>query len=236
MDETTISKSELAYQFLLSRLIEAKILPEAPLRIQALGTESGLGVTPMREALRRLESERFVVMENNRGFRAAAVTHEELADLENSRLVVESALLSEAIRYGDDDWEAHILSAHHMLKKAVDPTTTEDFDELRTWAARHRNFHNALLGASRTRWLNRFYSQITNHLDRHFFSMFTGPGRAKYLDGTDLLNETRSVLGIEHHTRLMDAALDRNMELAYSILAEHVGFTRAFFDRVEAKE
>ena len=97
MDLPASSKSEMAYQFLLKQLIEAKIPPEAPLRIPALGKESGLGVTPMREALRRLESERFVVMENNRGFRAAAVTQAELMDLEGCRLVIETALLREAI-------------------------------------------------------------------------------------------------------------------------------------------
>lgn len=233
MDLTATSKSELAYQFVLKQLIEAKIPPEAPLRIPALDKESGLGATPMREALRRLESERFVVMENNRGFRASPVTHVELADLEQTRLVVETALMKESIENGNDEWEAAILSAHHLLKKAPAPTETSNFEDLKLWSARHRSFHRTLVAASRSEWLNLFYDQISNHLDRHFFSMFTGPSRSRYLAGTDLIEHSRSVLGIEHHALLMQAVLDRNEAKAIRLLHEHVGFTRSFFDQVE---
>lgn len=234
MDLSGTSKSELAYQFLLKQLIEARIPPDAPLRIPALGKESGLGVTPMREALRRLESERLVVMENNRGFRAAPVTQAELTDLEDCRIVVETALLTESIRLGDDAWEGRILAAHHMLSKATEPAETSDFDELQIWSVRHRDFHKALLSAAQSQWLHLFYTQISNHLDRHFFCMFTGASRSKYLAGTDLLAQSRDVLGIEHHTLLMNAVLQRDQDAATQILAEHVGFTRNFFASVEA--
>lgn len=234
MDLSGTSKSELAYQFLLRQLIQAKIPPNAPLRIPALGKESGLGVTPMREALRRLESERFVVMENNRGFRASAVSLAELADLEDSRLVVETALLTESIRLGDDDWEARVMSAHYLLDKTPEPFDTSDFDTLQIWSTRHRNFHKALLSASQSQWLTLFYNQISNHLDRHFFCMFTGEHRDTYLGRTDLQQLSRTVLGIEHHTRLMNAALHRKEKEAVRLLSEHVGFTRSFFARVQS--
>lgn len=235
MDLPASSKSEMAYQFLLKQLIEAKIPPEAPLRIPALGKESGLGVTPMREALRRLESERFVVMENNRGFRAAAVTQAELMDLEGCRLVIETALLREAISHGDDAWEAEILSSHHLLAKAAEPAETSDLDALRLWSDRHRGFHTALLAASRSEWLNLFYAQISNHLDRHFFSMFAGANRDRYLGSAELIAHSRAALGIAHHTRLMEAALARDEALAVRLLEEHAGFTRRFFDRAEGQ-
>ncbi|MBO9443852.1 FCD domain-containing protein [Phaeobacter italicus] len=233
MDLPASSKSEMAYQFLLKQLIEAKIPPEAPLRIPSLGKDSGLGVTPMREALRRLESERFVVMENNRGFRAAAVTQAELMDLEGCRLVIETALLREAIAHGDDVWEAEILSSHHLLAKAVEPAETSNLDDLRLWSDRHRGFHRALLVASRSQWLNLFYDQISNHLDRHFFSMFTGDNRSKFLRSPELISHSRAALGITHHTKLMEAVLARDEDRAVRLLEEHAGFTRRFFDRVE---
>lgn len=231
MDFSGASKSEQAYQFLLRQLIEAKIPPQAPLRIPALDKESGLGATPMREALRRLESERFVVMENNRGFRAAPVTHAELEDLEHCRLVVETALMHEAITHGDDEWEAGILSAHHLLAKAPAPSETREFEELKLWSDRHRSFHRALLAAAQSQWLTLFYDQISKHLDRHFFAMFSGADREKYLSGAELIAQSRSVLGIEHHTQLMRAALDRDHARTTQLLGEHVGFTRSFFDK-----
>lgn len=235
MDASNSSKSELAYRFLLKQIVEAKIPPNAPIRIQPLGKESGLGATPIREALRQLESEKFVVMENNRGFRAAPVTQTELADLEKCRLVVETALMVEAMKQGDDRWEGNILSAHHLLSKAPNPTEVTDFEALRTWSERHREFHKCILSAANSPWLKLFYDQISNHLDRHFFSMFTGSHRDKYLGDDGLLSKSRSFLGIEHHTLLMNAVIDRDEAKAKALLIEHVGFTREFFDEVEGK-
>jgi len=139
-----MSKSELAYDFLRDRIVTTRIPPDTPLRIQTLGRDSGFGSTPVREALFRLEAEKLVVSEVNCGFKSAPISIEKVKDLEHSRLVIETALLRDAIETGADDWEGRIVATHYQLAKLTLPVDTEDAGDHRNWAIKHKNFHAAL--------------------------------------------------------------------------------------------
>lgn len=223
------SKSEQAYDFLRKSIIDGTIPPNMPLRIQSLGLETGFGSTPVREALCRLEAERFVVSEMNRGFRSAPISMQDMADLENSRLVIESALLTESIRTGDDQWEAAIVAAHYRLAKLDLPIEAVDEAAKNHWSAVHQGFHDALLAAAKSKWLRSFHTQISEQLDRFYHFTMDGPLRKKFEHDPAMKALLRQVLGIEHHTKLMQATLNRDEALAISLHAEHIRFAKEYF-------
>jgi DNA-binding GntR family transcriptional regulator len=43
--------------------------------------------------------------------------------------------------------------------------------------------------------------------------------------------QNRAVLGLDHHTQLMDAALQRDEETITTLMAEHASLARKFFNR-----
>ncbi len=76
------TKAEAVYQELRSRILDGSIKPASTLNQEALAATLGLSITPLREALRRLESEGLVRLQH-----ASPVLH--------SRRFHETALLEE---------------------------------------------------------------------------------------------------------------------------------------------
>jgi GntR family transcriptional regulator, carbon starvation induced regulator len=223
------SKTEAAYRLLRRDILRTKLLPGAPLKLGVLRATYGVGWTPLREALARLEAERLVTAISNRGFAVAPVSKEELEDLARARLVVELPLLIESMEKGGSDWEDAVVTAHYRLSRckiAPDDPSDEAVDE---WDERHEAFHNALLSASTSSWLLRFRSTISDQLRRHHRFLGLAPTLRAAAGMTDGYEEAvaalREAMAIEHHTALMEAALDRDIERAKTLMIAHIGYT-----------
>ena len=79
------SLAEQAYRFIRDRLVMLDIRPGSPINEEELGTALGMGRTPIREALKRLESERLVVAYPRRGTFATDVNISDLAHISEVR-------------------------------------------------------------------------------------------------------------------------------------------------------
>ena len=107
--------AEKAYDALRHDIIRGAFPPESPLRLADLSERYGMGFSPLREALNRLQAERLVTAESLRGFRVAPLSPDELHDAIALRIQIESEALRSAIRLGDDAWAAGIVSALYAL-------------------------------------------------------------------------------------------------------------------------
>src|SRR5690625_7024941 len=83
------SLSARAYRILLDRLIMLDIQPGEPIMEKQLAEELGVGRTPLREALKRLESDHLVVTYPRRGTFASQVDVTELAHVSEVRQALE---------------------------------------------------------------------------------------------------------------------------------------------------
>ena len=72
-----------------SDIIACRLMPNERLRFEALRERYGMGVSPLREALMRLEAEGLVELEQNKGFRVSEVSRENLVDLMLTRIEIE---------------------------------------------------------------------------------------------------------------------------------------------------
>ena len=72
---------ESSYNRLRSDIIAGKLAPGAKLRIEELREDYQIGASPLREALNRLAGEGFVTVEEQRGFKVAPVSLDDLQDL-----------------------------------------------------------------------------------------------------------------------------------------------------------
>ena len=109
---------ESAYRSLHSDIIEGTLPPGAKLRVEHLKDNYGVGAGTLREALSLLISDSLVVNQGQRGFRVAPVSLEDFEDITNTRVMLESEALRQAIALGDEVWEGDLLAAFHLLSKA----------------------------------------------------------------------------------------------------------------------
>ena len=80
--------AEKAYVDLRHDIIRGVLAPGRPLRLADLSERYGMGFSPLREALNRLQAERLVTAESLRGFRVAPLSLDELHDTVSLRILI----------------------------------------------------------------------------------------------------------------------------------------------------
>jgi GntR family carbon starvation induced transcriptional regulator len=106
---------EAAYRSLRRNIIEGRLSPGEKLRIEHIKNDYGVGGATLREALSLLTSDALVVSQGQRGFRVAPVSLEDLADITETRVMLECSALRQSITLGDEAWEAELTAAFHRL-------------------------------------------------------------------------------------------------------------------------
>ncbi|MDQ1549329.1 MAG: hypothetical protein QOD27_987, partial [Microbacteriaceae bacterium] len=81
--------SELAYDDLLERIITLQLPPGSLVNEQAMATELGLGRMPVREAIARLATDRFITVLPRRGAVIAPVGLDDVLDMFEAREAIE---------------------------------------------------------------------------------------------------------------------------------------------------
>lgn len=228
------SKSDALYQKVRRDILTLRLAPNMALRLPVLSERYGIGLTPLRECLNRLVTERLVVPEHNKGFRVSPLSRDDLLDLERSRSVIEGALFAEAVAEGDEAWEAAVVGAFHHLSKTPFPSVLQQTDAVDLWAKRHAAFHAALIGAAGSQWLHRFCDQLCDQLGR--YHLFIEAGLRDLSVTRPELAETAAAvfstaMAIDPHRVLYDLALSRDAARARDLFVEHANLSiRAFED------
>jgi DNA-binding GntR family transcriptional regulator len=93
------SLAELAYRAIQDRLVRLGIRPGAPINEEELCLRLGMGRTPVREALKRLEHERLVVAYPRRGTFATEINVTDLRHISEVRELLEPAAAASAARH-----------------------------------------------------------------------------------------------------------------------------------------
>ena len=230
------NKTEAAYCLLRQAILAAELAPGAPLRPAALQASYGMGWTPLREALSRLEAERLVTTERNRGFFVAPVSREALDDLTRARCALELPLLAESIAEGGQSWEDGLVLAHHRLQSQALPAEAWTIEPIERWLDLHQAFHVALLSGGQSRWLMHFYRQTMDQERRHHRVLMIAPLLRESGGGAaadPAMAALREAVTIGHHTELMQAALARDLPRAQALMADHLAYKGAVFSHGE---
>ena len=199
--------AEKAYDALRRDIIRGELAPGRPLRLADLSQRYGMGFSPLREALNRLQAERMVTAESLRGFRVAPVSLDELHDAVSLRILIETEALRASIRMGDDAWAAGIVSALYALNLQVRRTGSDT--DIWTLEARHHAFHRSLLAACNSPWTLEFVERLYAATERYRIPILLA---AALPAGRDVQAE---------HGALAQAALDRDADKAAALLREH---------------
>ena len=124
------------YRWLKNDIIRGVYQPDEKLRMSLLTSRYELGVGPLREALSQLVAERLVTVVNQKGYRVAPMSEQELLDIFDARANMEAMLVRLAIERGGDEWEAELLARAHLLNKLESCDASERL--LDEWDQRHQ--------------------------------------------------------------------------------------------------
>ncbi|MEO8119882.1 MAG: FCD domain-containing protein [Rhodoferax sp.] len=207
--ETQKGLSTQAFEQLRVDIIQGHLRPSERLRIQGLSEHYHVGATAIREALSRLVSDGMVDFEDKRGFCVSPVSRDELLDLTQTRIDIESLAMRYAVQRGDLGWESNLLSAFHRLSRTPVPYSPEKHV---AWADAHQQFHEALVAGCGSPWLLRLCRLLYDKSERYRNVAERHP-----------LSADRDT--VDEHKQLLDGAMARDADLLSLHLAEHYGRT-----------
>ena len=165
--ETAATLAGQVYRQIRRDIVTGVLVSGERLRMDDVRARYGVGVSPIREALARLSTDTFVTSIENRGYRVAELSRNDLDDITEARVTIERDALRRAIELGDEQWEVDIVAAHYRLGKVdsrLREPLPETFDE---WEAANRDFHDALVAACPSRWLHRFRRLLQDQSRRY---------------------------------------------------------------------
>lgn len=209
LDDASTSLTTTVLDRLRADILTGALPPDEKLRLEHLTTRYGCGRTPLREACSRLAAEGLVLASEQRGFRVAPISRDDLFDLTLSRQRIETLALRDSMARGGSAWEARVELAHTRLGKL--PRHKRGVVSA-AWEDGHRELHAALLSACGSPWLLRFHALLYDQSERYRrLSQSAVPAPRNVED---------------EHAELVRAALERDLERAAALLVEHIAKTK----------
>jgi GntR family transcriptional regulator, rspAB operon transcriptional repressor len=195
--------SDAVYEQVREAILDGELAPGTVMSQVALADDLGISRTPLREALRMLQSEGLIDAEPNRRVRVAPLSPADLEDLCVIRVTLESEALRLSIpRMTPEDLaglEGYMAEMSHYA-------SAEDY---RRWVVPHRAFHRALTAAAGDR-LNTLLGQLFDYAER-YRRLHIGHGPSAWATAG--------------HRDILDACKRGDKELGARLLASHLART-----------
>ena len=189
-------------------IIDCRLMPNERLRLESLRERYQVGWSPIREALMRLEAEGLVLLEQNKGFRVAAVSRDCLYDLMQSRIEIECIALRNSIENGGVEWEANLLAAFHRLSRQTKYRRSQPGIISAEWSKEHRTFHSALVAACNLPTMLSIRESLFEKAERYV--------------ALSIMSKSSPRNDVAEHEQIMQAAVARNLNRALTLNREHI--------------
>jgi DNA-binding GntR family transcriptional regulator len=193
---------ELVFDSLREAIIQGRLKPGERLMEMQLADEMGVSRTPIREAIRKLELEGFVVMIPRKGAYVSGISVKDIVDVFEVRAALEGLAAGLAAeRITDDEME----KLERILVKITEVT---DLDDIEVIVEIDTEFHDLIYMACRNERLVQIITHLKEQIQRFRTTSLAQPGRLR-----DALSE---------HRLIVEAIGDRNVEMAQNLAREHI--------------
>ena len=169
MSDVTRSSGQHAYDALLKELRMGQFNPGDRLREEEVADRLELSRTPVREALRRLESDGIVEHRPRIGAVIRSLSHTEIVELYEMRVVLERTAAEMAAKHGAE--------AEFDALEALNDQIENERTQPELGAAINQDFHRGLYLAARNRFLMEAARALNNSLLLLGPSTYTDPDR-----------------------------------------------------------
>ncbi len=193
---------QVVFDALREAILSGHFKPGDRLMEVQVADELGVSRTPVREAIRFLEQEGYVIMVPRKGAYVAGVTLKDIADVFEIRASLESLACS--------------LAAERITEEELDELERQLF--IMTESTREKNslkwvetdtaLHATIYKASRNERLMQILNHLQEPIQRLRTASLSSPGRLQ--------------VAVAEHKRLVEAIYDRDSDLAAALAKEHI--------------
>jgi DNA-binding GntR family transcriptional regulator len=159
-----VTKAEATYQEMRWRILRGVLEPGAAINQESLAAQLGVSVTPLREALRRLEAEGLVQLETHRVVTIAPLSARELREIYVLRLQLDPLATALAARNADATRKEEIGRLAHA-SWVDDPVIQLEMNH---------EFHRTIYSASDNRELTNVLDRLWDRTDRYRIALVKG--------------------------------------------------------------
>jgi DNA-binding GntR family transcriptional regulator len=193
------TKTDHAYLSLRRKILDGELAPGDVLDQEALAATLSLSTTPIREALRRLESERLIVSRAHRSTEVAPLSFESLEQTYAIRIVLDTMAVELATEHATEEQIKYMKETAKLPRQKDDPL-----------ARLHKNraFHRAIYASCGNDLLVGILDSLWDISDRY---------RIVVLRDAPAAEAARS-----EHDALLEAVISHDREAAGALMREHM--------------
>jgi DNA-binding GntR family transcriptional regulator len=211
------SLGDIAYAGIRRRIVSLELPPGSPVNEAELAAQLGVGLAPVRSALRRLAWENFVVILPRRGTLVAELDAADLQEIFELRVELEGLAARLAAESAGDDQRAALVALVERTRGALASGHHQALIEL------DHELHGAIAAAAGNTLLEANLDWLYGHVLRLW---------SVALDRVSALGAS-----VAEHEDVVDAIVGGDAESAHARMQAHVRrFQAAFLESENAKE
>ena len=196
-----LTKGEAVYRELARRILDGTLEPGSSVNQEALAAQLGVSITPLREAVRRLDAEGLVIVEPNRSLTIAPLSVHEVRELYAVRLQLDPFAAGLAAINASAETVDRIAA---MAVRKTEETT-------RGRMLANREFHRTIYRASANRTLGDLLDRLWDQTDRYRLIALRAEGHERKAE--------------REHKLIAAAIRSRDAALATELMRAHVAAT-----------
>ena len=193
---------EVVFNTLRRAILKGELKPGERLMEIALAERLGVSRTPIREAMRKLEMERLVIMIPRRGAQVANITEKDLNDVLDVRIALENMVIEKACQYMTEEEMDLLMQAAEQFRNMLEQGNLIELAEADV------AFHEIIYKAAHNDCLNQVINNLREQIYRY---------RMEYLKEEDM----RKVL-VKEHEEIYQSIRNRDVKRAQEISFHHV--------------
>ena len=195
---------QIAYDEIKTMILTGELEPGERIVLDDLSQRLNLSVTPIRDALNKLEQDDLIVITPRTSHSVVKITASDAADILDLRLMLEMYALQSA---GNSLADFPIAHFKDLFSRASLPHNPKDF------MLADAQFHSAILAMSPNQRLPKLYAYLQNLI--------------QVISVQAIKSEGRIADANKEHLELLKAIEQQDIELATKCLKEHFGEMRA---------
>lgn len=210
--ETTSLADEIAFR-LEAAIVAQELPPGTRLRQEELCERFGVSRTPIREALRKLQAQRLVVLTPNKGAAVRIPTSKEIEEVYELRGELEGFAAELACKHASPRTDVELTFAVEAVKRRKTVPRGRDISDSTfniDVSGAIRSFHHVIHDAAG----NERLASVIQELEKSFPGDFCSHEMAQPLESKQL--------HIDDHVHIRDAIHARDAARARSLMKEHV--------------
>lgn len=210
-DGLTVKRSTLTdhtYNLLLDALLRREIQPGQRLKLDALASQLGISLAPLREAVARLQAEGIVSDTARRGVHVVALSTADIVDLYEARLLLESFAAEKA---APEVTEAQLSEMRELVLEYAALTKETGPAAQLAWVGKDMQLHQYLVDLAGNARVSTWFSTLAVQL--HVLLLHP-------------LAERSPILTIPEHQAIYQAFAMRDSARAKSAVEAHINAAR----------